>query len=252
VRRRAVHEREGHQQEGSLALGLRAACTGPAPRRRDRADAEHATSRQCSPPTPPRCSAKSILGRRTRHRHAGGRTRRARHARAAAPTNEALIRARVTQLWQTRMLRTARLDRGPTRSRERAVVLPGDLPARDPAPVPRPRTCPCRANPVAPFLRMGHGSAATATAIPTSRRHAAQRAGAPRPRWRCASDLTEGARTPAPSCPMFGTLAPVSARKMAGWPQLRPTTMCTAPDEPYRRCADRLLRAAGGGRLPSV
>ena len=45
--------------------------------------------------------------------------------------NEALMRARVTQLWQTRMLRTAKLTRR-RRDRERAQLLPRDLPAPDP------------------------------------------------------------------------------------------------------------------------
>jgi phosphoenolpyruvate carboxylase len=59
VRRRECHEREGHLQEGSLAMAFE---------RLHAADIRAAdiarrwsmpTSRRCSPPTPPRCSARA-------------------------------------------------------------------------------------------------------------------------------------------------------------------------------------------------
>ncbi len=69
--------------------------------------------------------------------------------------NEALLRARVTQLWQTRMLRTAKLTVAD--EIENALsLLPGHLPAPDPAPVPRPRSSALPGHEVATFLRMGH------------------------------------------------------------------------------------------------
>jgi hypothetical protein len=59
VRRRAVHERAGHLQEGSLALAFerlhRPTTAPPTSRRR----CSTPTSRRCSPPTPPRCSARA-------------------------------------------------------------------------------------------------------------------------------------------------------------------------------------------------
>ncbi|MBI5721221.1 MAG: phosphoenolpyruvate carboxylase [Burkholderiales bacterium] len=110
LRRRAVHEREGHQQEGSLALaferlqraGVRAAEV-----------AEMLAHAHISPVLtahPTEVQRKSILDAE----RAIAQLVAEREDRLATPErlaeNEAHIRARVTQLWQTRMLRTTRLD----------------------------------------------------------------------------------------------------------------------------------------------
>ena len=108
VRRRAVHEREGHQQEGSLALAFE---------RLHRADhhaeeiaqtLRHAYISPVLTAHPTEVQRKSILdAERAIATLVGERDDIATAERRA--DNEALIRARVTQLWQTRMLRTARL-----------------------------------------------------------------------------------------------------------------------------------------------
>jgi len=109
LRRRAVHEREGHQQEGSLALAFE---------RLQRAGvratevAEMLARAHISPVLtahPTEVQRKSILDAE----RAVAQLLAEREGPQATPErlaeNEALIRARVTQLWQTRMLRTTRL-----------------------------------------------------------------------------------------------------------------------------------------------
>ena len=108
VRRRAVHERTGDLQEGSLALTFE---------RLQRADHRAAdialtlSTAYISPVLtahPTEVQRKSILDAERAVAHLLGE-------RDDLPTpdrladNEALMRARVTQLWQTRMLRTAKL-----------------------------------------------------------------------------------------------------------------------------------------------
>jgi len=108
VRRRAVHERAGNLQEGSLALTFE---------RLQRADhraaeiAQTLSAAYISPVLtahPTEVQRKSILD-------AERAVANLLEERDDLPTpdklaeNEALIRARVTQLWQTRMLRTAKL-----------------------------------------------------------------------------------------------------------------------------------------------
>jgi len=154
LRRRAVHEREGHQQEGSLALaferlqraGVRASEV-----------AEMLARAHISPVLtahPTEVQRKSILDAE----RAVAQLLAEREGPWMTPErladNEALIRARVTQLWQTRMLRTTRLAVAdeienvlsyypvtflrelPRLYREIERLLPGHA--------------------VAPFLRMGH------------------------------------------------------------------------------------------------
>lgn len=108
VRRRDHHERQGHLQEGSLAMSLeRLAEAGI------RAEEIAGTLRRAhiSPVLtahPTEVQRKSILD-------AERAIAELVEVRETLPTerdraeNEALIRARVTQLWQTRMLRTAKL-----------------------------------------------------------------------------------------------------------------------------------------------
>jgi phosphoenolpyruvate carboxylase len=153
VRRRLHHEREGHQQEGSLAVSFERL------HRADHRAADIAATlrRAYIAPVltahPTEVQRKSILdAERAIAEFVGARdelnTEREKHE------NEELIRARVTQLWQTRMLRTAKLSVAdeienalgyyhatflrqiPRLYREIEQALPG--------------------HEVAPFLRMGH------------------------------------------------------------------------------------------------
>lgn len=109
VRRRDHHERQGHLQEGSLAMSLeRLADAGI--RAEDIARLlSHAYISPVLTAHPTEVQRKSILD-------AERAIAQLVEQRETLPTerdraeNEALIRARVTQLWQTRMLRTAKLS----------------------------------------------------------------------------------------------------------------------------------------------
>ncbi len=109
IRRRAVHERAGNLQEGSLALTLqrlRRAGIAPAEVVRTLAGS-HISPVLTAHPT--EVQRKSILDAE----RAIARLLAERDARDASPReradNEAQIRARVTQLWQTRLLRFTKL-----------------------------------------------------------------------------------------------------------------------------------------------
>ncbi|MEO6031110.1 MAG: phosphoenolpyruvate carboxylase, partial [Burkholderiaceae bacterium] len=108
VRRRDHHERQGHLQEGSLAMTLERlarADIGPAEIARTLAGAYISPVLTAHPTEVQRKSildAERAVAQLIEQRDALATERE--HAE-----NEALIRARVTQLWQTRMLRTAKL-----------------------------------------------------------------------------------------------------------------------------------------------
>ena len=112
VRRRDFHEHQGHLQEGSLAMTLgRLADAGI----RAEDVAQTLADAHISPVLtahPTEVQRKSILDAE----RAIAELLERRGGRGALPTqrdlieNEALIRARVTQLWQTRMLRSAKLS----------------------------------------------------------------------------------------------------------------------------------------------
>ena len=153
VRRRAVHELEGHQQDGSLALAFD---------RLHRADhraadiaqmLQHAYISPVLTAHPTEVQRKSILdAERAIATLVGDRDDLATPDRRA--DNEALIRARVTQLWQTRMLRTAKLTVAD--EVENALSYYASTFLRE---IPRlyrdiERALP--GHPVASFLRMGH------------------------------------------------------------------------------------------------
>ncbi|HZW73758.1 MAG TPA: phosphoenolpyruvate carboxylase, partial [Caldimonas sp.] len=108
LRRRAVHDRQGHLQEGSLALALqRLARRGIEPRR-IAATLNRAFISPVLTAHPTEVQRKSILDAE----RAIAELLAARTPTMSArelDANESLLRARVTQLWQTRMLRTAKL-----------------------------------------------------------------------------------------------------------------------------------------------
>ena len=108
VRRRLAHEREGHQQEGSLARCFE---------RLHRADhrsadiaavLKHAYISPVLTAHPTEVQRKSILDAERAIAEFLGQRDDLGSERERAD-NEEMIRARVTQLWQTRMLRTAKL-----------------------------------------------------------------------------------------------------------------------------------------------
>jgi phosphoenolpyruvate carboxylase len=108
VRRRAHHEREGHLQEGSLALAFERL------HRADHraADIAAALRRACISPVltahPTEVQRKSILDAERAIAELLAERGEPGHDRALEE-NTALMRARITQLWQTRMLRYNKL-----------------------------------------------------------------------------------------------------------------------------------------------
>jgi phosphoenolpyruvate carboxylase len=108
VRRRDHHERQGHLQEGSLAMTLERLAAADI-RAADIAQTlAHAYISPVLTAHPTEVQRKSILdAERTIAELVEQRD--ALHTERERAENEALIRARVTQIWQTRMLRTAKL-----------------------------------------------------------------------------------------------------------------------------------------------
>jgi len=109
VRRRDHHERQGHLQEGSLAMSLeRLADAGI--RAADVARMlAHAYISPVLTAHPTEVQRKSILDAERAIAQLVEQRETLPTARDRAE-NEAMIRARITQLWQTRMLRTAKLS----------------------------------------------------------------------------------------------------------------------------------------------
>jgi len=109
LRRRAVHERQGHLQEGSLAMAFERLARRGIGAASIVATLNRAYISPVLTAHPTEVQRKSILdAERAIAELLAARTPSAT-ARELAD-NEALLRARVTQLWQTRMLRTAKLS----------------------------------------------------------------------------------------------------------------------------------------------
>jgi phosphoenolpyruvate carboxylase len=108
LRRRRVHERQGHLQEGSLALAFERLARRGVAAEQIVTTLNHAFISPVLTAHPTEVQRKSILdAERAIAELLAARTPQASERELA--DNEALIRARVTQLWQTRMLRTAKL-----------------------------------------------------------------------------------------------------------------------------------------------
>ena len=108
VRRRDHHERQGHLQEGSLAMTLERLAAADIRAADIAKTLSHAYISPVLTAHPTEVQRKSILdAERTIAELVEQRD--ALHTDRERAENEALIRARVTQLWQTRMLRTAKL-----------------------------------------------------------------------------------------------------------------------------------------------
>jgi phosphoenolpyruvate carboxylase len=108
VRRRDHHDRQGHLHEGSLAMSFERLAQADIRAAEIVRTLQHAYISPVLTAHPTEVQRKSILDAERAIAELVGqrddlRTDRERSA------NEALIRARVTQLWQTRMLRTAKL-----------------------------------------------------------------------------------------------------------------------------------------------
>ena len=108
VRRRDHHERQGHLQEGSLAMTLERLAAADIRAADIAKTLSHAYISPVLTAHPTEVQRKSILDAE-RGIAELAEQRDALHTERERAENEALIRARVTQLWQTRMLRTAKL-----------------------------------------------------------------------------------------------------------------------------------------------
>ncbi|MCW5632354.1 MAG: phosphoenolpyruvate carboxylase [Rubrivivax sp.] len=231
LRRRAVHEREGHLQEGSLALAFeRLARAGV----RATEVAEMLAHAHLSPVLtahPTEVQRKSILDAE----RAIAQLVAARDGMHATPDalaeNEALMRARVTQLWQTRMLRQTRL----TVADEIENAL-SYYPATFLREVPRlyreiERLLPGHA--VAPFLRLGHWIGGDRDGNPNVTAATLQRALARQAEVALRFYLTELHELGA-ELSLSGTLVEVSPA-LAALAARSPDASAHREDEPYRR-----------------
>jgi phosphoenolpyruvate carboxylase len=108
VRRRDHHERQGHLQEGSLATTLERLAAADVRAADIAATLAHAYISPVLTAHPTEVQRKSILDAERAIAELVEQRDAPQGTRELAE-NEALIRARVTQLWQTRMLRTAKL-----------------------------------------------------------------------------------------------------------------------------------------------
>ena len=109
VRRRDHHERQGHLQEGSLAMTMERLATAGIRAADVAKTLAHAHISPVLTAHPTEVQRKSILDAERAIAELVERRETLPTARELAD-NETLIRARVTQLWQTRMLRTAKLS----------------------------------------------------------------------------------------------------------------------------------------------
>lgn len=108
VRRREHHDRQGHLQEGSLAMTFERLARADIRAAEIARTLQHAYISPVLTAHPTEVQRKSILDAERAIAELVGARDELRSERERAE-NEALIRARVTQLWQTRMLRTAKL-----------------------------------------------------------------------------------------------------------------------------------------------
>ena len=108
VRRRDHHERQGHHQEGSLAITFERLAKGDVRAADIVRTLLHAHISPVLTAHPTEVQRKSILDAERAIAELVGQ-RDELHTERERSENEALLRARVTQLWQTRMLRTAKL-----------------------------------------------------------------------------------------------------------------------------------------------
>ncbi len=238
VRRRAVHENEGRYQEGSLAMAFERLHRAEH-RAADIAAVLHGAF--ISPVLtahPTEVQRKSILDAEravaelVQARDELWPSDRLQGSRAdPRAENEALIRARVTQLWQTRMLRTSKLTVAD--EIENALSYYETTFLRE---IPRlyrdiERALPGHA--IAPFLRMGHWIGGDRDGNPnvnaSTLRHALARQAEVVLRFYLTEVHSLGAELS-----ISGTLAPVSA-DMVALAERSPDHNPHRQDEPYRR-----------------
>ena len=230
VRRRDHHERQGHLQEGSLAMTLERLAAADIRAADIAKTLAHAYISPVLTAHPTEVQRKSILDAE----RAIAELVEQRDALASArerADNEALLRARVTQIWQTRMLRTAKLTVAdeienalsyyrstflrqiPKMYRELENALPGHA--------------------IAPFFRMGNWIGGDRDGNPFVTAETLQMALARQAETVLRFYLTEAHELGA-ELSISATLAPVSAA-MSALAARSPDQNVHRADEPYRR-----------------
>ena len=233
VRRRAVHERAGDQQDGSLALALERL------HRADHRAADIAATLKeayISPVLtahPTEVQRKSILdAERAVAELVGARDELALHGTdTQRADNEALLRARITQLWQTRMLRTAKLTVAD--EIENALSYYNSTFLHEIPRLYRELERALHGHEVASFLRMGHWIGGDRDGNPNVTAATLSHALSRQAEVALRHYLTE-VHTLGAELSMSGTLAPVSAA-MNALAQRSPDQHVHRLDEPYRR-----------------
>jgi len=230
VRRRLHHERQGHVQEGSFAVAFERLNKANLRAGDIAATLKHAYIAPVLTAHPTEVQRKSILdaeravaeliGERD-----GLQTEREREA------NETLLRARVTQLWQTRMLRTAKLTVAdeienalsyyPTTFLREIPKLYAELEQL------------LKGHEVAPFLRMGHWIGGDRDGNPNVTSVTMRRAMSRQAEVALRFYLTE-VHSLGAELSMSHTLAPVTAEMLA-LAERSPDHNTHREDEPYRR-----------------
>ncbi len=230
VRRRDHHERQGHLQEGSLAMTLERLAAADIRAADIAKTLSHAYISPVLTAHPTEVQRKSILDAE-RGIAELVEQRDALHTDRERAENEALIRARVTQLWQTRMLRTAKLTVAdeienalsyyhstflrqiPKMYRELENALPG--------------------HPIASFFRMGNWIGGDRDGNPFVTADTLQMALARQAETVLRFYLTEVHQLGA-ELSISGSLAPVTAA-MTALAERSPDHSVHRADEPYRR-----------------
>ncbi len=230
VRRRAANETEGQQQEGSLAVAFERL------HRADHRAADIAAVLQgayISPVLtahPTEVQRKSILDAERAIAELIGQ-RDALGGAGPLQDNEAMIRARVTQLWQTRMLRTAKLTVAD--EIENALSYYQTTFLREIPKLYREIERALHGHPVPPFLRMGHWIGGDRDGNPNVSAATMRQALSRQSEVALRFYLTE-VHELGSELSMSGTLAPVPA-EMQALAERSPDTSVHRQDEPYRR-----------------
>ncbi len=230
VRRRALHESAGHLQEGSLAMCFERLHNAELHAPDIAAVLDKAYMSPVLTAHPTEVQRRSILDAERAIAELIG-VRDELHGERALAENEELIRARITQLWQTRMLRTAKLSVAdevenalsyyPTTFLRQIPKLYRDIERALPG------------HEIPPFLRMGHWIGGDRDGNPnvnaTTLRHAMSRQAETVLRFYLTEVHTLGAELS-----VSQMLAPASAAMLA-LAGSSPDHSAHRSDEPYRR-----------------
>ncbi|MFN7547550.1 MAG: phosphoenolpyruvate carboxylase, partial [Pseudomonadota bacterium] len=229
LRRRAEHRRAGHLQEGSLALALERLHRAGHRAAEVAETLAHAYISPVLTAHPTEVQRKSILD--AERAIAALLAPRDTLAADALTDNEALLRARVTQLWQTRMLRTARLTVAD--EIENALSYYQATFLREIPRLYRDLERALAGHAMAPFLRMGHWIGGDRDGNPNVTAATLRHALARQAEVALRHYLTEVHELGA-ELSISGTLAPVTP-EMQALAARSPDTNVHRQDEPYRR-----------------